>query len=102
MSLLGIIETLNRLVTKGVRPILTLLLDCEVELALKRKKDARQHMDRFEMEGLSFHKNIRKAYLKLAKEESKRFFVVNASLDAAEIHHTIRQKVEDLLQNHGL
>jgi dTMP kinase len=99
---LGIIETFNRLVTKGVRPILTILLDCEVELALKRKKDAHQHMDRIEREGLSFHKSIRKAYLKLAKEESKRFFVVNASLNAAETHHTIRQKVENLLQNHGL
>jgi dTMP kinase len=81
---LGIIETFNRLVTKGVRPILTILLD------------------RIEREGLSFHKSIRKAYLKLAKEESKRFFVVNASLNATETHHTIRQKVEDLLQNHGL
>src|SRR5512137_2512190 len=45
---LGIIETFNRLVTKGVRPNLTILLDCEVERALRRKSDAHQHMDRFE------------------------------------------------------
>ena len=56
---LGIIETLNRLVTKGVRPNLTILLDCDVEVALKRKSDAHQHMDRFEREGLSFHESIR-------------------------------------------
>jgi len=99
---LGIIETFNRLVTKGVRPNLTILMDCDVALALKRKRDANQHMDRFEREGLSFHESIRKAYLKLAKEERKRFFVVNASLNAEKTHQTIRQKVEGLLKGHGL
>jgi dTMP kinase len=99
---LGIIETFNRLVTKGVRPNLTILLDCDVALAMKRKRDANQHMDRFEGEGLAFHEGIRKAYLKLAKEESKRFFVVNATLNAEKTHLTIRQKVGSLLQSHGL
>jgi dTMP kinase len=99
---LGIIETFNRLVTKGVRPNLTILLDCDVALAMKRKRDANQHMDRFEGEGLAFHESIRKAYLKLAKEESKRFFVVNATLNAEKTHLTIRQKVGSLLQSHGL
>ena len=99
---LGIIETFNRLVTKGVRPNLTILMDCDVALALKRKRDANQHMDRFEREGLSFHESIRKAYLKLAKEERKRFFVVNATLNAEKTHLTIRQKVGSLLQSHGL
>jgi dTMP kinase len=99
---LGIIETFNRLVTKGVRPNLTILMDCDAALALKRKRDANQHMDRFEQEGISFHESIRKAYLTLAKEERKRFFVVNASLNPEKTHQTVRQRVEDLLKSHGL
>lgn len=99
---LGIIETLNRLVTKGVRPNLTILLDCDVDLALKRKSAANQHMDRFERESISFHRKIREAYLKLSKEDSRRFFVIGPSLDVEGTHRAIREKVESFLQSHGI
>lgn len=99
---LGIIETLNRLVTKGVRPNLTILLDCDVQQALKRKSAANQTMDRFEREDISFHEKIRKAYLKLAEEDNKRFLVVDGNLDVDEIHRIIREKVENFLRNHGM
>ncbi len=77
---LGIIETLNRLVTKGVRPNLTVLLDCPVESGLKRKAESAD-MDRFEKEELAFHKKIKKAYDKMSKADPKRFFVIDGSLD---------------------
>ncbi len=99
---LGIIETFNRLVTKGVRPNLTILLDCDVDLAFKRKAAANQHMDRFERESLSFHRKIREAYLKLAEEDTKRFFVIEPGVDIESAHSTIRQKVEGLLESHGI
>ncbi len=99
---LGIIETLNRLVTKGVRPNLTILLDCDVEHAFKRKAAANQQMDRFERESLSFHRNIRDAYLKLSAEESRRFFVIAPGASVDEAHAKIRKKVESLLETHGI
>jgi len=99
---LGIIETFNRLVTKGVRPNLTILLDCDVDLAFKRKSAAKQQMDRFERESVSFHRKIRDAYLKLSEEDSKRFFVIDPSLDVEGAHRMIREKVESLLQSHGI
>jgi dTMP kinase len=99
---LGIIETLNRLVTKGVRPNLTVLLDCDVEMALKRKSAVSHVMDRFEQEDVSFHSRIRTAYLELAKEEGKRFLVIDGSLDKSEAHRIIREKIEGFLRNHGI
>jgi dTMP kinase len=99
---LGIIETFNRLVTKGVRPNLTILLDCDVGLAFERKSAANQHMDRFERESISFHQTIRKAYLKLSEEDGKRFFVIGPSLGVEETHRIIREKVESFLQSHGI
>jgi dTMP kinase len=99
---LGIIETFNRLVTKGVRPNLTILLDCDVELAFKRKAAANQHMDRFERESLSFHRKIRDAYLKLSEEDSKRFFVIGPDVDIEQAQRTIRDKAESLLESHGI
>lgn len=98
---LGIIETLNRLVTKGVRPNLTILLDCPVEKGLTRKAESAD-MDRFEKEELVFHKKIKKAYEKMSKADPKRFFVIDGSLDIDTIHKTIRKKVTALLKNYGI
>lgn len=97
---LGIIETLNRLVTKGVRPNLTILLDCPVSKGLKRK--AAFNMDRFEKEDIAFHQKIKSAYLKLADEEPKRFLVVDARDRVEAIEANIRKNVENLLKNHGI
>jgi dTMP kinase len=98
---LGIIETLNRLVTKGVRPNLTILLDVKVETGLRRKAEDAP-MDRFEKENLSFHKLIRDAYVKLSEEDPKRFFVVDGDQALDTIRDTIREQTENLLKNHGI
>jgi dTMP kinase len=99
---LGIIETLNRLVTKGVRPNLTILLDCTATVGLKRKTGRHRSLDRFEKETLSFHRKIRNAYAKLAKEDPERFFVVDANGDVEVIHRIIREKVDSFLKDHGI
>jgi len=99
---LGIIETLNRLVTKGVRPNLTFLIDCPAGLGIKRKSKNDRTLDRFEKEGLPFHRKIRNAYLKLAKEDQRRFFVVDGKATVDAIHRIIREKVESFLTGHGI
>jgi dTMP kinase len=99
---LGIIETLNRLVTKGIRPNLTILIDCKVEEGFRRKAESDPSMDRFEKEALSFHKKIKKAYLKLAKEDPKRFFVINGTLKIEDVQKKIRDKTEKLLRTYGI
>jgi dTMP kinase len=100
---LGIIETLNRLVTKGIRPNLTILLNCTPTVGLKRKATTAGHKtDRFEIEDLSFHKKIQKAYLKLAKEDEKRFFVVDGKAGITKVHEIVRDKVDKLLEHRGI
>jgi len=98
---LNVIETLNTLVIKGIKPDLTILLDCPVEKGLTRKAQSTS-MDRFEKEEFSFHRKIKKGYEKLVKEDPKRFFVIDGTLDINTIHKTIRKKVEDLLKHHGI
>jgi dTMP kinase len=99
---LGIIETLNRLVTKGIRPNLTVLIDCAAGLGLKRKAKDHRSLDRFEKESLSFHRKIRNAYLKLADEDQRRFFVVDGKSKIGDIHRLIKEKVESLLVHYGI
>ena len=98
---LGIIETLNRLVTKGIRPNLTVLLDVSVETGLTRKAESAP-MDRFEIEDLSFHRKIRDAYVKLSEEDPKRFFVIDGAQEQAVIQGIIREQAETLLKGYGI
>jgi dTMP kinase len=99
---LGIIGTLNRLVTKGVTPNLTILIDCEVNVGLGRKLIENPQSDRFEKEEAPFHEAIRAGYRKLADEDPKRFFLVGGAQDRLTIHAVIREKVRTLLESHGV
>jgi dTMP kinase len=97
----GIIDSLNKMVTKGLRPNLTILLDITVEKGLKRRA-ASSDMDRIEEEKTSFHQRVRKAYDSLAKEDPKRFFVVDANLKIEAIHDLIKTKVTNTLKSYGI
>jgi dTMP kinase len=99
---LGMIGTLNRLVTKGVTPNLTILIDCEVNVGLGRKLIENPQSDRFEKEEAPFHKAIRAGYRKLADEDPKRFFVVDGAQSMATTHVMIRDRVKTLLESHGV
>jgi dTMP kinase len=98
---LGVIGNLNRLVTKGVTPNLTVLIDCDPQTGLRRKLADNPRSDRFEKEAISFHQAIRKGYQRLAAEEPKRFFVVAGDQDVQTVHRRIVDRVEVLLESHG-
>jgi dTMP kinase len=96
---LTIIETLNRFVTKGIRPNLTVLLDCDVRTGRARKRG--HGADRFERESGRFHSRVRRGYIRLSKTEASRFFVVDARRDVMEVQMEIRRKVEEFLSTYG-
>jgi len=80
----SLITELNRLATGGLRPDLTVLLDCPVEVGLSRAlarinaaEGARE--ERFEQESGLFHQRVREAYLVLAAQEADRFVIVDGS-----------------------
>lgn len=99
---LGIIETLNRLVTKGIRPNLTILINLAARTGLKRKGIQTDSKDRFEVEDIAFHQKIQKAYLKMAREDQKRFFVVQGRNAPETVREAIWEKVSQLLESHGV
>jgi len=78
------------------------LLDCAPGLGIKRKSKNDRSLDRFEKENLSFHRKIRNAYLKLAEEDQRRFFVVDGKATVEEVHRIVTKKVESLLTSHGI
>lgn len=95
------LETLRRvnaLATGGLRPALTFLLDVPVDEGLRRKGASD---DRFEEEGLAFHRRVRTGYLRLAREEPRRILVVDGRRPAREIARRIWARVAPLLPVRG-
>jgi len=66
---------LNNIATNGLVPDLTLLLDIDPEIGLKRS----QRETVFERRSLDFHQRVRWGYLWLAKQEPHRVKVIDAS-----------------------
>ncbi len=82
---LEMIRSLDRMVTAGLRPDLTLLLDVDASAGLARARGRNRSSGleteaRFENEELAFHERVRRGYLSLAQQEPDRFCVVDASM----------------------
>lgn len=101
---LDLIERLNQTVTKGLKPDLTILLDCPVEVGLERARGRMEADDtswkegRFEGERGNFHQRVRDAYLTIAKAEPHRIKVVDGSREKHIVERKIRQLINPFLE----
>jgi len=91
------IDVLKDLVQKNLQPDLTFLFDLPVEVSIKRLKKTRK-LDKFEKEEKGFHENVRKKYLMLAKNNPKRFSVLNSEKSIDEIQSQIKIRLDELLK----
>ena len=82
------IQLLKDWVQKSLSPDLTLLLDAPVEVGMERA-DKRGELDRFESEDLRFFESIRQKYLELAREETDRIVVIDASSDMENVQDQV-------------
>ena len=98
------LKKIHQLSTNDLKPDLTLLLDCPVELGLQRTREREPElpegasMDRFEKENLEFHQRVRNGYLQIAKEEPSRVKIINALDDIETVHQNIVQEVMRILK----
>jgi dTMP kinase len=103
------VRQMNQWVCAGLWPDLTILLDLEPEVGLKRVLE-RQGMlglslDRLEALGLDFHRALRRGFLASAAAEPGRIKVVDASGPEEQIAEAIWQVVRhnlDWQAGHGL
>ena len=81
-------------------PDLTLVLDLEVEIGLKRararnQKENSETWGRFEAEDLNFHRRVREGYQLLAKREPDRVLPVDASGTPEEVFKKLLRLLEE-------
>jgi len=92
---LGLIRRLDRIMTGGFRPDVTVLLDLAAEKGLSRarrrnrEKESFRREGRFEIEALEFHERVRRGYLTLARREPGRFVLVPVEGAPAKVHESV-------------
>ena len=97
---LGLLRSLNDIASQGIKPDLTLLFDCPVEIGLSRTAQRQsttasgRSEDRFEREKIEFHERIRVGFLELARLEPHRFRIINAAGSAEEVTQEIKNIIE--------
>ena len=93
------IEPLRVLVTfatGGLKPDLTILLDVDVEVGLRRK-ELKGEWNRLDAYDLDFHQRVRQGYLRLIQEEPERWVLVDASQPPKQVQSDMRRVVAERL-----
>lgn len=88
------IARLNSWATEGRAPDLTVLLDIDPEMGLRRRA---RSADRLEAEPVDFHRRVRAGFLDLAHAEPDRYLVLDANLPFDEIGQRIKDRVREIL-----
>ncbi len=99
---IGTIRALDQIVTGGMNPHLTLLLDLDAAAGLSRARGRNssaglEHEGRFENEDIAFHDRVRRGYLTLARQDPERVRVVDAARPPDVVQRDIRAIVDELL-----
>jgi dTMP kinase len=86
------VSGLIRYATGGLLPHLTVLLDLDVEIGLKRKTNQNE-WNRLDAYTIDFHRRVRAGYLEMVKQSPERWKVVDASLAWEAVHENLLQVI---------
>ena len=89
------VRALVKYATGGLTPDLTILLDVEVEVGLKRKKQNGVEWNRMDAYEVEFYRRVRAGYLEMVKQEPKRWVVVDASRSWDEVQEELKKGNEE-------
>lgn len=87
------VRGLVRYATGGLTPDLTILLDLDVEVGLRRKKQNQSEWNRMDDHEVEFYKRVRAGYLEMAKAEPQRWSVVNAGQKWDDVQAELRRVI---------
>ncbi len=91
------IQKIDQMARGGLSPDLTLFIDVDPEVGLKRARASAKEIDRLEEKDLEYHKRVYQGYLELAKKNPDRIKVVDGSKGVQEVHKEILDLVKRIL-----
>ena len=84
------LDRLGRQAIGGVMPSLTVLLDVPTKIGFGRLRRAH---DRMEQKAATFHRRVRRGYLTLARQQPRRFVIVDASQPMGHVRRNMESAV---------
>jgi dTMP kinase len=84
------VRALVKYATGGLTPDLTVLLDVDVEVGLGRRTQGGVEWNRLDAFTVEFHRRVRAGYLEMAKQEPKRWVVIDAGNVWGEVQEQLR------------
>jgi dTMP kinase len=92
------VRALVRYATGGLAPDLTVLLDVDVEVGLRRKTQDGNEWNRLDAYTIDFHKRVRAGYLEMASAEPTRWIVIDAGREWPKVQDDLRGAILDRLR----
>jgi dTMP kinase len=92
------VRALVKYATGGLTPDLTILLDLDVQVGLKRKTQNEVEWNRMDAYTVEFHQRVRKGYLEMVKLEPKRWVVVNSEQKWDDVQIELKKVIVEKLK----
>ena len=91
------VRGLVRYATGGLTPDLTILLDLDVEVGLRRKKQNQSEWNRMDDQTIQFYHRVRVGYLEMIKAEPQRWVVVNSEQKWDDVQAELKKVIVERL-----
>ncbi len=91
------VRSLVKYATGGLTPDLTILLDLDVQVGLKRKTQNEVEWNRMDAYTVEFHQRVRRGYLEMVKQEPQRWVVVNSEQKWDDVREELKKVIEKRL-----
>ena len=91
------VDSIHKYILGNLKPDLTFVLRVNIAKALERLK-VRKKKNRYDKFSKSFYIKAQKAFIKIAKKDKKRYFVVDNSEDTKNVERIIFNKFLSLVQ----
>ena len=92
------VNYIHKHILEGIKPDLTFLLKVNINKALKRL-NKRKKKNRYDKFSKNFYEKVQKAFIKIAKKNKKRYFVIDNSKDSNNVETQILNKLIKALNN---
>jgi dTMP kinase len=92
------VRQLHLMTLGNFMPDITFIMDIAPEIGLKRAASRAGDETRFESMDISFHQQVRKGFLELAKADASRCIVIDAQEAPDTVHENIRSALKKHLQ----
>ena len=90
------VDSIHKHILRKIKPDLTFILKVNINKAMKRLKE-RKTKNKYDKFSKSFYIKVQNSFLKIARKNKKRYFVIDNSKDSSNIEKIIFSKFNKVL-----